>query len=103
MRLLWIAVLLIGCGGGNSVDGSLRQACSKVCSCFSETSSGGNFSGSFSEGSTCVDDCVNEGTSGSMTSSGGSGGVTQECINCIFAETCTNLVEGSACEEDCDF
>lgn len=102
LRLAFV-VALIGCGGGASVDGSLRGACTKVCTCFAESSSGGNFSGSFSEGSTCVDDCINEGESGSPTSSGASGGVTQECINCILNETCDNLIEGSSCETECDF
>ncbi len=109
MRIVLLAaVLAIGCGGGSGGgDGRLRQVCTKVCDCLESTSSSGSSGFSTSGGATCVDECVNQGssTSGGSTSGGSTSGgeVSQACITCINAATCDGLVNGSACTAECDF
>ncbi len=79
----------------------MRQACTKVCDCFAETSTSGSVpsSGFSSGGANCVDDCVASGTS---ASGGTSGDISQACINCINTATCDGLNNGSACTAECD-
>ncbi len=102
--LLTAAVFAIGCGGGSGGGGgnpSLRQACTKLCTCFEETSSFSGFSSSASSGN-CVEECVTQ--SGSFSSDNSTGqGIPQVCIDCINGATCDAITSGSACTSECNF
>lgn len=99
VRIL-VAALVIGCGGGSGGGGgspSLRQACTKLCTCFEET-------GSFSNGgTTCVDECVTSSGSFSFSNSNGETAIPQACIDCINGATCDGITSGSACTAECNF
>jgi hypothetical protein len=102
MRIVLVVALLAGCGGGEGGGGGsagLRNACTKVCGCFEETSSFSN------SGGDCVDECVGEATSGTSSSSGfsGGGGPSQACLSCINAASCDALVNDNACSAECEF
>ena len=107
LRVFLTAALLVGCGGGSGGGGgnpSLRQACTKLCTCFEETSSFSGFSSSASSGN-CVDECVSQSGSfsgGTSTSSGGQA-IPQACIDCINGATCDGITSGSACTAECNF
>lgn len=104
-RLLAVALLAIGCGGGSGGGGgnpSLRQACTKLCTCFEETSSFSGFS-SGNSGRGCVDECVSSSGSFSGNSSGSPDQIPQVCIDCINGATCDGITSGAACSAECNF